>query len=185
MRREHIKKTDIQFVSWIQPDGNCLIHTGLYNTPDTITLETEFKIYYVQKVAMIICSNTYYGLQIYTTNNGYVANQGYGVNASGVQEFETYTDATTRKIRRKESAPWWGVQEFSRSITDGQEVQLMGVQSLPSYGSISKFYYVNIKRNGVYVRKYLPCIQNGIIGLYDTLNNNFVTSDTGTFTYGL
>lgn len=49
-----------------------------------------------------------------------------------------------------------------------------------------KIYFVNIKKDGIYVRKYIPAKNSsGILGLFDTVNSVFYkNSGSGTFTAG-
>lgn len=55
----------------------------------------------------------------------------------------------------------------------------------PSEWSNIKLYYLNIKRGGTYIRKYIPVkhLYDGAYGLYDTINNFYRGNQgSGTFT---
>lgn len=192
MRREYAISggSNITFYDYIYADGNCCIDTGLTCSTGTTSIETEYGIIPIKEAGsseLLCVSYGTAGVQIYTSvySGSYrMYNQGmYLVITSGTYyEFETYTSATERKIRRKGGS--WSTQSFSRTITDGSKIYIFD-NTLGTTGMKNdKLYYMNIKRNGTYVRKYKPAIVNGVAGLYDEISGELHTSATGILTLG-
>lgn len=192
MRRQNTTSggSNITFYDWIYADGNCCIDTGLTCSTGTTSIETEYGIIPIHDAdsSEFICvSYSTAGVQIYTSvySGSYrMYNQGqYIVITSGTYyDFETYTSASERKIRIKGGS--WGTQSFSRTITDGSKIYIFDNTLGTASSKNDKLYYINIKRNETYVRKYKPAIVNGVAGLYDEISGEFHTSTTGTLTVG-
>lgn len=191
MRRETQKHERISFFDWICADGNCYIDTGLTNSSDTTSIELEFGIIPTNDNSgnseLIAISRSVAGLQVYIGiyyGAFSILNQSsdVAVNSGTYYEIETYTTASLRRVRIKDGS--WVDQTFSRSISDGSKIYLLGAPGLQIGSKNDRLYYLKIKRNNVYVRNYRPAMKDGLAGLYDDINDRFDTTTNGLLTLG-
>lgn len=174
-------------VEFLESNGYQYIATGLFLGESTTSVKLVFDIEFTSlpsKSLLYATNRPTNGIQIYT-NGVSVYNQGASQKVAVNTRYiiETNTTATSRSIKISNVE----TQNFSRTISDGKELNILGdsTNSAKGNASHSKCYSFTVYVNDIICRDLIP-VRIGTTGyMYDKVSGQlFGNSGTGTFILG-
>lgn len=158
-------------IEWAKCNGVCRVNTGVIMDSSTTSIDTEGKLKLSGSTTGMIFfdSKWSYRMQIYTYGGNSVRNEAVWKSASGIVTFETHNTATSRELRVNGGS--WTTGSVNYPYNNDAEIQMFSRYN-NSYPCTEYFNYLNIKKNGSYVRKFRFCKRksDGAVFCYDTLD---------------
>ena len=180
------------YLDYVKSTGAQWVSVGI--TP-TQTMKFDVDVDWISGNALMAQSN--YGLSPLTVNNGMIvsrwwmadsaasANTGVGLDTGRRRFVITTSNAAYVSTSVDGGTPALSGGYSNRSGVNPSDLYIFAVHYGGTVGnagdySTAKLYGLKIYSNGVLMRDYVPGIKDNVAGLYDRVNDNFVSSGSGT-----
>ena len=180
------------YLDYVKSTGAQWVSVGI--TP-TQTMKFDVDVDWISGNALMAQSN--YGLSPLTVNNGTIvsrwwmadsaasANTGVGLDTGRRRFVITTSNAAYVSTSVDGGTPALSGGYSNRSGVNPSDLYIFAVHYGGTVGnageySTAKLYGLKIYSNGVLMRDYVPGIKDNVAGLYDRVNDNFVSSGSGT-----
>ena len=180
------------YLDYVKSTGAQWVSVGI--TP-TQTMKFDVDVDWISGNALMAQSN--YGLSPLTVNNGTIvsrwwmadsaasANTGVGLDTGRRRFVITTSNAAYVSTSVDGGTPALSGGYSNRSGVNPSDLYIFAVHYGGTVGnageySTAKLYGLKIYSNGVLMRDYVPGIKDNVVGLYDRVNDKFVSSGSGT-----
>lgn len=178
-------------IEYLTNTGSQYIDTGITLASDTTKITLVFDVKFSATAIsgnslMVAFSNPNGGVQVYTNANS-IMNQGASKVIANNTRYLITTETTATKRSIKLGSGTFANQSFSRSVSDGSTLQILGWSDWVTAERCARgtYYSFKIYKNDVLVRDYVP-VRIGQVGYFlDNVSGElFGNAGSGNFILG-